>query len=224
MKRLIEGVLQYRKTDRSRFGETFEDLADGQEPHTFFITCADSRLVPSLFVAGAPGTLFKHRSVGNILPPSTDGRFSHGDVSEPAALEYAVAVLGVQDIVVCGHSDCGAMKAAIANNVPAELPNLARWIAPTVTLARKNPDLRGPEGMPAHDMLSRHNVLEQIANVRSYDIVSRAEAKGELRLHAWWFDIKTDAIHVWEPDLSGWTLLDEEEAARILAREEAAKG
>ena len=98
----------------SQYAERFRDLAQGQAPDVLFVTCSDSRIVPDLLASTDPGDLFVMRNVGNLVPPATVEGASTGDLSEASAIEYAVLVLKVRNVVVCGHSQCGAMKAALA--------------------------------------------------------------------------------------------------------------
>ena len=103
-------------------------LAQGQSPDALFITCSDSRVVPDLLASTDPGDLFVMRNVGNLIPPATVEGASTGDLSEAGAIEYAILVLKVRNIVVCGHSECGAMKAAMAREPMPDTPNLAKWL------------------------------------------------------------------------------------------------
>jgi carbonic anhydrase len=112
MRKLIEGIVDFRERLLPQYAARFRELAAGQEPDALFITCSDSRVVPDLLVSTDPGDLFVMRNVGNLIPPATVVGDSTGDLSEASAIEYAVLVLQVQNIVVCGHSECGAMKAA----------------------------------------------------------------------------------------------------------------
>ena len=123
MYKLIMGIVDFRERLLPQYAEQFRDLARGQTPDVLFITCSDSRVVPDLVISTNPGDLFVMRNVGNLVPPATVEGISTGDLSEAGAIEFAVLVLKVQDIVVCGHSECGAMKAALA---PAPLPHAAQ--------------------------------------------------------------------------------------------------
>src|SRR6185503_9590880 len=110
MRKLIEGIVAFRRGLRPGYRETFARLALGQKPDCLFIACSDSRVVPNLFASTEPGDLFVVRNVGNLVPPSGPAGITIGDAAEAAAIEYAVGTLGVRDIVVCGHSSCGAMR------------------------------------------------------------------------------------------------------------------
>ena len=128
MRKLIWGIVEFREQQLPRYAEHFRELANGQSPNTLFITCADSRVAPNLLVSSDPGELFTMRNVGNLVPPATADGLSTGDLSEASAIEYAVKVLEVANIVVCGHSGCGAMKAVLAPGPLDDTPNLTAWL------------------------------------------------------------------------------------------------
>jgi carbonic anhydrase len=188
--RLRVGVERYRSTLRPRYARLFEQLADGQAPHTLFITCSDSRISPSLITATEPGELFIVRHIGNLVPP--DGALVGSATG--AAIEYAVGVLGVRKIVVCGHSGCGAIKALLADgNVSRSFRNLEGWLAATDArgLLRSFPQALAP------DEISRLSVLVQIDRLKTYEVVRERLESGELSLAAWFFDVASGEIEEW---------------------------
>jgi carbonic anhydrase len=132
MQKLIEGVQQFQETVFSPQRKHFERLKDGQNPGTLFITCSDSRIDPNLLTQTRPGDLFILRNAGNIIPPYSPGHFG----GEAPTIEYAVAALGVQDVIVCGHTRCGAMKALLNPEMVEELPLVAAWLAQAETTRR----------------------------------------------------------------------------------------
>ncbi|WP_350277409.1 SulP family inorganic anion transporter [Kribbella sp. HUAS MG21] len=163
--------------------------AEGQQPAHLFITCADSRIVPTMITTSGPGDQFCVRNIGNLVPPK-----GSNSSSVDAAIEYAVDVLGVRSIVVCGHSSCGAAAAALAADVPegSGLENWLRHLEPSVRRALALPDIVDPAtGVPlsAADKLSVANVAVQLENLRSFPSVRRAETEGRLELIGLWFDI-----------------------------------
>ena len=134
MRKLIMGVVDFRERLLPQYQARFRELALGQSPSSLLITCSDSRVVPELITCIDPGELFVMRNVGNMVPPATVDGDSTGDLSEASAIEYAVLALKVRDLIVVGHSECGAMKAALASKPMPETPNLARWLH----LSKKN--------------------------------------------------------------------------------------
>jgi carbonic anhydrase len=210
MKKLIRGLLDFQLNARPGYRDVFAKLANGQSPDCLFISCADSRVVPNLLVTTDPGDLFVVRNVGNMVPPSDAQGNSMGDQSEPAALEFSLRHLTVEDIVICGHSGCGAMKAVLAGGVGPETPNLAQWLthgeAGLRTLKDGSPV---GEGLPEHDRLSQLNVLQQLEHIKTYPMVQERLAAGTIRLHGWWFDIATAQVHVWRAAQGRFIAMDE---------------
>ncbi|MDO9017209.1 MAG: carbonic anhydrase [Deltaproteobacteria bacterium] len=218
MKKLINGILEFRQKAGPEVRETFTRLALGQSPDCLFIACSDSRVVPNLFASTYPGDLFVLRNVGNLMPPSDTAGRSLGDESEASAVEFAVATLNVKDVVVCGHSECGAMKALLGGRDIDGAPNLSSWLRHgDGARARLEREETVGVGLAKHNQLSQLSVLEQIEHLRSYPLVQKAIAERGLRLHGWWFDIATAAVHHYEPDERRFVLIDETEGARYLA-------
>lgn len=188
--RLVYGVEGFRKEQHPQYSQLFSQLANQQNPHTLFITCCDSRIDPNLITSTVPGELFVVRNVGNIIPPYV----SPSTLSEGAAIEFAVDVLGVKEIVVCGHSGCGAMKAILSPKTLDGTIGLKHWLSNAVTIlddAGVNIDA---------DVASRLNARRQIENLITYEPISRKLAKGELRLHAWFYDIGRGELENWNED------------------------
>lgn len=174
-------------------------LATVHEPETLFITCADARIVPNLITSSGPGDLFTIRNIGNLVP---DHASCAEDSSIGASVEFAVDVLGVREIVVCGHSSCGAMK-ALLDGTPEDAPALRSWLRHaerSVRRARCLPpveiDGRRPESEA--DQLALHNVLEQLDRLREYPAIARAEARGEVDLVGMYFDVGAARVHLYD--------------------------
>lgn len=165
----------------------YENLAkNGQSPSTLMISCADSRVVPEIIMQAEPGELFVCRNAGNIVPP-----FSQANGGVTSTVEYAIEVLGVRNVVVAGHSDCGAMKAFLTPEKLATLPNVAAWLrhaqAADNVVRNAYPDLEDKKYVRA---LSLENVVAQLNHLRTHPSVAVAVAKGVLTLHGWFFDIE----------------------------------
>jgi carbonic anhydrase len=164
--------------------EEFARLAEGQSPEVLFITCSDSRVVPALITGARPGELFELRTAGNIVPPYTADRPS----GETATIEYAVQVLGVGDIVVCGHSHCGAVGALVRGDDLDAVPAVRDWL--TSSTPRPQGTVEDPtvaEGVQSH-------VLSQLLRLRSYPCVEKRLAAGELRLRGWYYEVHTGSV------------------------------
>ncbi len=191
--RLVRGLEIFRRQQLDRYAALFFRLAVAQTPHTLFITCADSRIVPNLVTTTDPGELFIVRNVGNLVPPFGDD----ATPAEGAAVEYALCALGVEDVVVCGHSACGAIKAMLAPET-AELPSVNRWLdAPRQALAELRP-------LGSHDDAARANVRIQLANLRTYPAVRDRLADGVVHLHGWYYDIERGTFEEWDENARRW--------------------
>lgn len=164
--------------------------SDGQSPKALMISCADSRVVPELITQAAPGDLFVTRNAGNIVPP-----FSTANGGVSSAVEYAIMALGVRDIVICGHSHCGAMKAFSTPEALGKMPNVAAWLrhaqAAHDVVCSAYHDLDSDEAVTATAL---ENVVVQLNHLRTHPSVASAMARGELTLHGWFFDIETGTI------------------------------
>lgn len=196
MKKLFQGVHRFQTEVFGTQKELFEHLAHSQSPHALFITCADSRINPNLITQAHPGEIFIMRNAGNIVPP-----FSLNRGGEAATIEYAVEVLGIKDIIVCGHSDCGAMKALMQPlDTYREMPAIAAWLdmAETTRRIMKTcyPGLEGPE---AQDVAIKENVLVQLENIQTHPSVSARMRDSSLFLHGWMYYIQTGEVQAYDP-------------------------
>jgi carbonic anhydrase len=203
MKKLIRGILQFRQTQREGLAETFAKLALGQKPDALFIACSDSRMAVNVFASSDPGDLFVLRNVGNLAPP-----FGHpGGTGTAAAVDFAVDNLSVRHIIVCGHSNCGAIAALCRGHETLPDGPLKAWLemGADVTAAGSDPG-----------EASRHNVLRQLEHLKGYPSVARAMGQRDLRLHGMWFDIRHLDVLYYEESASRWTILDATEGERIL--------
>lgn len=217
MRKLIRGILDYRRRIRPRYRKRFARLALGQKPDALLIACSDSRVAPNLFASTEPGELLVVRNVGNLVPPFRS-RGERPDQAEGAALEFASLVLAVSDVVVCGHSSCGAMQALLERRKTARLRCLTGWLEnarPAAERFRRGARMDGE--LSDADHLSQLNVLEQVEHVRSHPWISEGVQTGRLRLHAWWFDIGSAEIRHFRSDLRRFVAIDEREAKRLLS-------
>ena len=216
MKKLLNGIVDFRSNLTEENRALFAKLALGQKPDSLFIACSDSRVVPNLFASTNPGDLFVLRNIGNLIPPISA---SAEEACAQAAIEFSIFSLKISDIIICGHSECGAMQALI-NGVDTKCcPHLASWLKygeEALTKLRKgfsvNPSLS------EHNQLSQVNVLQQIEHITGYPFVKDRIEKKQLRVHGWWFDIAQADVYCYEPLVNQFVLIDEKEAKLILQR------
>ncbi|GAB3452600.1 SulP family inorganic anion transporter [Streptomonospora sediminis] len=194
---LLTGAREYHASTAGRMRALMSRLAHRQQPKALFITCADSRVVPNLITASGPGDLFTLRNIGNLVPQCGGGS---GDDSVGAAVEYAVTVLEVPSVVVCGHSHCGAMKALLegADEPDSELGQLGRWLAHGGTsVARADLGTAHCEPAPeAMRRLAQANVVQQLENLLTYPAVRRRVEQGRLELSGMYYDLESAQVHV----------------------------
>ncbi|ARE78685.1 carbonic anhydrase [Streptomyces sp. NPDC059566] len=183
---LADRVARFQREVFPAKAELFDRLAEVHRPSTLFIGCSDARVVPELITQSEPGELFVVRTAGNLVPahaPGVDG--------VAASIEYAVAVLGITDIVVCGHSGCGAMTALAEGADLSGAASVAGWLRHADASVARTAGGAGPERLSA---LVRENVRAQLANLATHPSVARARAAGTLTLHGWVYDIRSGGV------------------------------
>ncbi|MGD1064050.1 MAG: carbonic anhydrase [Terracidiphilus sp.] len=203
MQKLIEGHKRFLAEVFPAKRSHFHLLSDGQTPAWLFITCADSRIVPDLILGTEPGDLFISRSIGNVVPITSQ------DVDGVmATIEYSVEVLKVRHAIVCGHSDCGAMKAALDRRSLVNLPKARRWLDHVQAAFAYRQPLNPADGESAElASLIRGNVVAQLLNLHAQSPVVRAVAEGRLTVHGWYYDILTGRIEEYDEKLKKFVAL-----------------
>jgi carbonic anhydrase len=196
MQKLVQGIHQFQTQVFRSHRELFERLEkQDQSPETLFITCSDSRISPNLITQTQPGELFILRNVGNLVPPYENLG------STAAGIEFAVASLQVKDIIVCGHSNCGAMKALLEPEQLGELPATKAWLAHARKTERIMWERYGHlQGNQLLHATVEENVLVQVENLRAHPSVAKAVTNGMLRLHAWVYKIETGEVFAFDPE------------------------
>jgi len=194
LQRLIEGHKRFLAEVFPAKKSHFHLLAEGQTPEWLFITCADSRIVPDLILGTEPGDLFIARSIGNVVPVTSN------DVDGvTATIEYAVEVLKVRHAIVCGHSDCGALKAALDRKNLENLSKARRWLEHVQSAFAYQQPLNPADGESAElASLIRGNVVAQLMNLRAQPPVRSAVTEGRLTVHGWYYDILTGRIEEYD--------------------------
>ena len=193
METLIEGHKRFHDEVFPLKKDHFHLLSDRQSPQYLFITCSDSRIVPDLILQTEPGDLFITRNAGNVVPVAGN------DVDGcTATIEYAVEVLKVKHAILCGHSDCGAMKAALKREGLEKLPKASRWLQHVEGAFSHRQPQRADEGEHAElASLIRGNVVAQLSNLKAQPSVARAVMHGQLSVHGWYYDILSGRIEVY---------------------------
>lgn len=205
MKKIIAGVLNFQRSVFPEKKELFNSLAAGQSPRALFITCGDSRIVPDLLMQTSPGELFICRNAGNIVPPEADRM---GGVA--ATIEYAVVALNVQNIVICGHTNCGAMKAVLNPESLVDMPTVAPWLRHADAAARvvreNYPDLSDRERL---EILTKENVITQLEHLKTHPAVAARIARGALNIFGWYYDFTTGEVQNYDYELGDFATLDD---------------
>ena len=198
MERLYKGIHKFQSSHFKRKEEFFRRLSTHQKPEVLFITCSDSRVDPNLVTQSRPGDLFIVRNVGNIVPPHNAMRDRN---SIAAALEFAVLELKVADIIVCGHSNCGAMQMLNKSDAALlDMPHVREWVrlAEPVRLIVER-YYGGTAGETRERITEKENVLAQLRNLESYPFIDKALTDGTIRLHGWYYEIGTGKILIYNP-------------------------
>jgi len=195
--------------------QLFDDLKDTQDPDILFITCSDSRIAPDLVIGSGPGDLFVCRNAGNIVPAYNET--TGAGVS--ATIEYAVTVLKVKAIVVCGHSDCGAMKALLHPEKIAQLPAVSAWLRNSeIARVIVSENAEGRTEAELVEALIEENVLAQIEHLETHPSVSAAVRRGDLSLYGWVYKIRTGDIITFDAVSGHFIPLDESMPSATQAR------
>ena len=196
MQKLIQGLHQFQAHVFSSQRELFERLAHGQQPEALFITCSDSRINPNVLTQTGPGELFILRNAGNMVPA-----YGAANGGEGATVEFAVAKLGVKDIIVCGHSHCGAVSGLLNLEALSELPAVASWLGHAETTRRIVKENYGHlTGAAQLSAAIEEHVLVQIENLRTHPSVASRVARGDLKLHGWVYNFERGEVFAYDPE------------------------
>lgn len=204
MKKIIAGVMEFQRKIFPQKKELFNSLAAGQRPRALFLTCGDSRIVPDMIMQTNPGELFICRNAGNIVPPENDRT---GGVA--ATIEYAVVALNIPNIIVCGHSNCGAMNAVLKPESVSEMPTVAAWLRHADAahrVVRENyPELSEKDRV---EILTKENVITQLEHLKTHPSVAARLARGALQIFGWYYDIQTGEVQSYDYQAGDFLPLD----------------
>lgn len=215
MQKVISGIARFKSSSFEERRKLFADLANGQSPELLFITCSDSRIDPNMVTQAEPGDLFIIRNAGNIVPPHT--KSAGGNT---ASIEFAVAALGVEHIVVCGHTDCGAMKGALNPAALEGLPHVQEWLDHSRAAVEI---VRARHGQATSEELSHvteENVLLQLQHLKTHPAVASRLGTGQIELHGWVYDIKHGTVNAYDEEKKSFVPV-EERYAGLMAEAEA---
>lgn len=197
MQELVDGIHRFQKDSFSKDQQLFETLAEGQNPLALFITCSDSRIDPSRLTQTKPGELFIQRTAGNIVPP-------YGSVfaGEAATIEYAVSALGIRDIIICGHSHCGAMGGLLDPDSIEDMPAVKAYLAHAESTRRivKENYSHLTDPVKRLTLTVEENVLVQLESLRTHPSVAAAIGRGDLKLHGWVYKFETGDVFAFNPE------------------------
>lgn len=205
MLKLLEGIVKFRKGDFEAHRELFRGLKKGQKPHTLFIACSDSRVDPNMITGTLPGELFIIRNIANIVPPDRD---TDEYVATTSAIEYAVLLLGVENIIVCGHSNCGGCAACLNSSEQLELlPHTRKWLELIHPVRdRVLLEIMDNEPEAREWMMEQTNVVEQLKHVMTYSYIQQKVAAGKLKLSGWHYIIETGEVFIYDNEVGEFRL------------------
>ncbi len=208
LQQIVEGFLHFHHEVFPQQKDLFKKLATAQRPRAMFIACADSRIVPELITQSAPGDLFVTRNVGNVVPPYGE---MNGGVS--TAIEYANLALGVQHIIVCGHSDCGAMRAVLNPQSLGKMPTVKAWLRHAeVAKSMVQDHCNCTTEADSMHVLTEENVIAQLQHLRTHPSVASRIANGQLFIHGWVYNIETSKIKAYDAEQGLFLPLDNAQA------------
>ncbi len=194
MKILFDGAKEFSKTDFKNNQELYQRLGSGQNPHTLFIGCSDSRVVPDLITKSLPGDLFVVRNIANIVPYY---RASSEYLSTTSSIEYALLVLNVENIIICGHSNCGGCKALFLDETELNrIPHTKKWLELAKNARAKAESLKKIDNHnDLEGLVEKENIIEQLKHIRTYPLVEDRYSKGLLNIYGWYYDIGTGKVY-----------------------------
>jgi len=206
MEKLLNGIVKFRQQDFENHRVLFQNLKEEQKPHTLFIGCCDSRIVPALITKTLPGELFIVRNIANMVPPY---RMADEYLSTTSAIEYAVQILNVENIVVCGHSNCGGCATLYAKPEKGVIPHTSKWMELASSVKEKV-----DQQLPDHDPLAREwlteqtNVVEQMKHLLTYPFIKERFLQGSINIMGWYYIIETGEVFSYQSDENCFTLVN----------------
>lgn len=196
MKELFEGVIKFKEEDFVKNRDLYENLKQSQDPHTLFITCVDSRVVPNLITNTRPGDLFVIRNMGNIVPPyKENSNIRKGFLATTSAIEYAISILNIKNIIICGHSNCGACSAIYKDKKTlSNTPYIYNWLQLLNPVKKKVESLQPQSTSKRVWLTEQINIQCQLENLMTYPFVEEKFDLGELKVYGWYYIIESGEV------------------------------
>lgn len=192
MKNLIHAAKQYKTEDYPKFREIFDKLKHSQSPHTLFIGCSDSRLIPDLITKSLPGELFVVRNVANIVPKY---RISNEYLATTSAIEFAVLGLNVKNIVVCGHSNCGGCRAVYLQSLIENMPHTKKWLEQSKSVLDEIDIVKFSNTDELLKVIEQRNIVLQLKNLLSYPFIKERVKQRKIKIYGWYFEISSGTVY-----------------------------
>jgi carbonic anhydrase len=206
MKRLLEGIVEFKRTDFEKHKELFRDIGRRQNPHTLFIGCSDSRVSPSMITNTLPGELFVVRNIANIVPPF---RKAEEFLATTSAIEYAVKILNIDNIIVCGHSNCGGCASLYrSEEFFKDLPHTKRWLELTGKVKEEALKRIPDDECLREELTEQLNIVEQMKHLLSYPFIKEKIEKNELKISGWYYIIEVGEIYNYNLDSHKFELIN----------------
>lgn len=208
MEKLFLNLKKFKKEDFLKYAEMFNDISDSQSPHTLFVGCSDSRVVPNLITKTFPGELFVLRNIANMVPPY---RVTNEYLGAQSVVEYAVNVLNVENIVVCGHSNCGGCNAILHYDDfnDKKLTSVKNWLKIDLPLLDKVQEILKDSKVHCKNLLVEQlNIIHQMENLMTFPYIKDSVNKGNLKIFGWYYVIKTGDVFNYNTDTGFFELVN----------------
>ncbi len=205
---IFEGVFKFKNEDYEKYKDLFTELENGQNPHTLFIGCSDSRVVPSLITKTLPGELFMVRNIANMVPPY---RETEEYVSTTSAIEFAIEVLNVKNIVVCGHSNCGGCASLYKSEEELKnVPHVRKWLElanPVKEYVLNNINTKEGKNIQKSLMTEQFNIVHQVNNLFTYPFIKEKYINKEINIYGWYYMIATGEVYNYDKENGSFTVI-----------------
>jgi len=208
LERLKTGLTTFKEVTYKKYERLYHDLEQTQDPHTLFIACSDSRVSPDMLLDSDPGEVFTIRNIANTIPAY---EVSQNDITTVSSIEYAIEVLGVEEVIICGHSNCGGCAAALQGPKKLDqLPYTQHYLKPLECVKEKiEAKQTDMDERSKARLMEKMNVIEQVEHLKSYPQIQERLKRGELEIEGWYYDIKSGSVSVYDESSGSFCVSDE---------------